>query len=201
MRRGLISVAIFVAFVAIYTISRHATSPTTTTTTLQVAASTTTTVATPTTTSTVSSAALCQGSDFSGVYNEGQGAGGTVYASVTLTKATPGTCSVQGWPVLTLQDKTGAILPIALSDTPSSNSAVQFPTTKANHRPTLLALQQGSATNFSLAYSDVPTNNTVCDNALTVNVQFSKGGSAAPLTPPSPVQPCDNGKVWISPFY
>jgi hypothetical protein len=196
VRRGLISVAIFIAFAVIYTLSRHAISPTTTTTTTS---ATTTTIAT--TTTTIASAAMCQGSAFSGVYNEGEGAAGTIYASVTLTKATPGTCSVQGWPVLTLQDKTGAILPINLSDIPSSNSAVQFIATKANEAPTVLVLKQGSVTNFSLAYQDVPTNNTVCDDAVTVNVQFAAGGSAVPLTPPSPVQPCDNGKVWISPFY
>ncbi len=161
--------------------------------------STTTTVVS--TTSTIPVSAMCQGSSFSGVYNEGEGAAGTIYASVTLTKATPGTCSVKGWPILTLQDKTGAILPINLSDIPSATSAVQFSTTKANQAPTILVLRQGSVTNFSLAYQDVPTANTVCDNALTVNVQFSAGGSAVPLTPPSAVQPCDNGKVWISPFY
>jgi len=196
VRRGLISVAIFVAFAAIYTLSRHAISPTTTTTTLT---ATTTTVATST--STIPASAMCQGSAFSGVYNEGEGAAGTIYASVTLTKATPGTCSVKGWPVLTLQDRTGAVLPISLSDIPSSNNAVQFSPAKANDAPTLLVLKPGSVTNFSLAYQDVPTNNTVCDNAVTVNVQFSVGGSAVPLTPPSPVQPCDNGTVWLSPFY
>jgi hypothetical protein len=196
VRRGLISVAIFIAFAVIYTLSRHAISPTTTTT---IAPVTTTTIAT--TTSTIPSAAMCQGSAFSGVYNEGEGAAGTIYASVTLTKATPGTCSVQGWPILTLQDKSGAILPINLSEIPSSNSAVQFSAPKANEAPTVLVLTQGSVTNFSLAYQDVPTNNTVCDNAATVNVQFSSGGSTVPLTAPSPVQPCDNGKVWISPFY
>jgi hypothetical protein len=191
VRRGLISVAIFVAFAVIYTLSRHAISPTTTTTT---APTTTTTIAT--TTSTIPTSAMCQGSAFSGVYNEGEGAAGTIQASVTLTKATPGTCSVQGWPVLTLQDKTGAVLPVNLSD-----GSFQFTTAKANAAPKLLVLKQGSVTNFSLAYQDVPTNNTVCDNAVTVNVQFSAGGSAVPLTPPSPVQPCDNGKVWLSPFY
>ncbi|MEO9180803.1 MAG: DUF4232 domain-containing protein [Acidimicrobiales bacterium] len=196
MRRGLIFLAIFIAFVAIYTLSRHAIGPTTTSTTIP---STTTTVVSST--STIPASAMCQGSGFSGVYNEGEGAAGTIYASITLTKATPGTCSVKGWPILTLQDKTGAILPINLSDIPSGNNAVRFSPAKANDAPTMLVLRQGSAVNFSLAYQDVPTNNTVCDNALTVNVQFSTGGSSVPLTPPSAVQPCDNGKVWISPFY
>jgi hypothetical protein len=56
-------------------------------------------------------------------------------------------------------------------------------------------------TNFSLAYSSVSTANTVCDNAVTISVQFATGGASLPVTPAYPIQPCDNGKIWISPFY
>lgn len=143
----------------------------------------------------------CQGSAFTGVFNEGQGAAGTVYASVTLTKHTAGTCSIKGWPILTLQDKTGAVLPLNLVDQSGSNNAIQFSATKANEAPALLTLANGSATNFSLAYSSVQTANTVCDNAVTISVQFATGGASLPVTPAYPVQPCDNGKIWISPFY
>ena len=40
-------------------------------------------------------------------YNEGEGAAGTIYASVTLTKTTAGTCTLKGWPILTLSDRLG----------------------------------------------------------------------------------------------
>jgi hypothetical protein len=200
VRRGLISVAIFFAFVAIFTLSRHNSPTVTTTTTGAPITSTTTTSGGATTTSTLAEAA-CQGSSFNGVYNEGEGAAGTVYASVTLTKTSPGTCAETGWPILTLQDKTGALLPVNLVNVPSAGNALQFSAPKANRAPTQVILHQGSVTNFSLAYSSVETANTVCDNALTLNIQFAAGGSAVPVTAPYAVQPCDNGKIWVSPFY
>ena len=172
MRRGLTSVAIFIAFVVILTLSRHVIDSTSGTTTTTVAPTTTTSVATPTTTSPVT-ATTCQGSAFSGVFNEGEGAAGTVYASVTLTKHTPGSCAIKGWPILTLQDKNGAVLPLTAVDESGTNNVVQFLTAKANQPPSPLTIANGSVTNFSLAYSSVSTANTTCDN----------------------------GKIWLSPFY
>jgi len=200
VRRGLISVAIFIAFAAIFTLSRHHT-PSTTTTTTAVQVTTTTGPSSTSTTSSTLAQTACQGSGFSGVYNEGEGAAGTVYASVTLTKTSPGTCSENGWPILTLQDKSGALLPVNLVDVPSAGNTLQFSAAKANRAPTTLLLHQGSVTNFSLAYSSVTTANTTCDNALTLNIQFAAGGSSVPVTAPYAVQPCDNGKIWVSPYY
>ncbi len=199
MRRGFTSLAIFVAFVVIITLSRHVIDSTsgTTTSTLH----TTTTISAATTTTSASAAPTCQGSAFTGLFNEGEGAAGTISASVTLTKHSAGSCSVKGWPILTLQDKTGAVLPLNLVDQSGTNNAIQFSTAKANLAPTLLTLANGSVTNFSLAYSSVSTANTVCDNAVTISVQFATGGASLPVTPAYPIQPCDNGKIWISPFY
>jgi hypothetical protein len=201
VRRGLTSVAIFVAFIVIITLSRHVIdSNTTTTTTTTVVPVTTTTTATTTTTSNVS-VTTCQGSAFTGLFNQGEGAAGTVYASVTLTKDTAGTCVIKGWPILTLQDKTGAVLPLNLVDENGTHNVIQFAATKANAPPGLLTVENGSSTTFSLAYSSVQTANTACDNAVTVSVQFASGGATVPVTPASPVQPCDSGKIWVSPFY
>ena len=195
MRRGLISIAIFVAFAAIFTLSRH---PTATTTTL--AATTTTSVSGSTTTS-ATSAATCAGSAFTGTFNQGQGAAGTVYASITLTKSTAGTCTVHGWPTLTLQDTTGGLLSVSLALVPSSGNAIQFSAPQANRAPTTLTLHQGSSTNFSLAYSQVQTGTTTCESAATISVQFSKNQSSVAVTPSYPITPCNNGKIWVSPFY
>jgi hypothetical protein len=198
VRRGLTSLAIFVAFVVIITLSRHligSTSSTTTTT-----PSTTTTISAATTT-TSATATTCQGGAFTGVFNQGEGAAGTITASVTLTKHSAGTCSIKGWPILTLQDKTGAVLALTLVDQSGTNNAIQFPTAKANAAPTQLTLSSGSVTSFSLAYSSVTTANTVCDDAVTISVQFATGASSVPITPAYPLQPCDNGKIWVSPFY
>jgi len=194
VRRGLISVAIFVAFVAIFTLSRHAVSTTTTST-----SSTTTTSSSTTTSSTPGNG--CNGRDFTGTFNQGQGAAGTIYASVTLTKVSSGTCIEKGWPLLTLQDVHGATLVSTVVDVPSSTQGVQFANPKANRAPTTLLLTKGAATTFSLAYSDVPTGTTVCDSAVTLNVQFAASTTSVVVTPAYPLQPCDNGRVWISPFY
>ena len=198
MRRGLTSIAIFVAFVVIITLSRHVIHSTSSTTTTSPPATTTSLV---TTTTTSAGAPTCSGSAFTGLYNQGQGAAGTIYASVTLTKHTAGSCSIKGWPILTLQDKTGAVLPVNLVDQSGTNNAIQFSSVKANQAPSQLTLTSGSVTNFSLAYSSVQTANTACDDAVTVSVQFATGGATVPVTPAYPVQPCDNGKIWLSPFY
>jgi len=47
----------------------------------------------------------------------------------------------------------------------------------------------------------VPTGNTACESAVTLSVQFVAGGAAVPVTPQYAVQPCDDGQLWVSPFY
>ncbi len=194
MRRTLVLLGVFLAFVAIFTLSRHPTSATTTTTTTMTSTSSSTTTTKPVGTT-------CLGSDFKGQFIQGQGAAGTIYASVALTKSTTGSCTVKGWPRLTLQDKLGAKLPVNEVDLPSSGGGLQFSVPQANLAPTLLTLTKGATINFSLAYSQVPTANSVCDNAVTMNVQFSVNGSTVTVTPTYPLQPCDNGRIWVSPFY
>jgi hypothetical protein len=191
VRRGLISVAIFAAFVVIFTLSRHTTTSTTST-------SPTTTASTATTTT--SPDTTCSGADFKGVFNQGQGAAGTIYASVTLTMTTSGSCTVKGYPFLTLQDNKGAVLPLSQVNVGPSGP-VQFQDAAANESPTKLTLHRGSTTNFSLAYSDVPTGNTTCESATTISVQFTVAGTSVPVTPAYPLQPCNGGRVWVSPFY
>jgi hypothetical protein len=191
VRRGLISVAIFIAFAAIFTLSRHSlhsTSSTTTTVTAPTSGSTTTTLASMTT---------CQGSDFRGEYNEGEGAAGTIVASVTLTKVTTGTCTVDGYPLLTLQDQSGAVF----SSTTSDQSPVQFPAAAANKPPTSHTVTNGASITFALGYSDVPVGTETCPSAVTISVQFSKNGSTTTVTPSYALEPCNAATIWVSPFY
>ncbi len=197
MRRGIISVAIFVAFVVIFTVSRHAITTTTTTTTAQPPSTTTSMV----TTTTTLASTTCDASDFSGVYDEGEGAAGTIYASVTLTKTTAGSCTLNGWPLITLSDKLGAVLPSSTVDVPSAGDDIQFPSAQANAKPSTVTLSMNSTTTFSLAYSDVQTGNTACPSAVTLSVQFVASGAAVAVTPQYAVQPCDGGRLWVSPFY
>ncbi|MGH9021294.1 MAG: DUF4232 domain-containing protein [Acidimicrobiales bacterium] len=194
MRRGLVSLAIFFAFVAIYTLSRHTTTTTTTTTTAASASTTTTTV--------TGSTAACTGSDFSGAYNTGEGAAGTIYATVTLTKTSPGSCAADGYPTLTLLDRLGAVLTSRTVDVPGQSTAVTFLDSRAKPAPTRHVVASGATLTFSLAYSDVPTGSqTTCPSAQTVSVGFAAGESSAPVTPAVAPAPCDGGLVWVSPLY
>lgn len=192
MSRGIKSLALFVAFVAIFTLSRHALSHNTTTTTF----------AAPTTTT--SSAALsqttCQGSDFTGTFNQGQGAAGTIYGSITVTKRTGNPCVIDGFPLLTLQDKTGALLPVSLTQD-ATGTPIQFTDAKANAAPSKLNFTVGSSTTFDLAYNDVGNGVNACPSASTINVQLKNGDSSISVTPQYPIQPCSAGHIWVSPFF
>ena len=189
------------AFAVIITLSRHAIGSSATTTTSTIASTTTTTSVVTTTTNASSTTTTCRGIGFTGTYNEGEGAAGTIYASATLTKTSAGTCTMQGWPLLTLQDKDGAVLALTQVNVPSSAASFSFGVTAADHAPSMLTLHQGSTMTFSLAYSDVTTGNTACDTATTMNVRLSSSDTSIIVTPPYPIEPCNNGEVWVSPFY
>jgi len=79
-----------------------------------------------------------------------------VYASVTLTKRSAGTCSIKGWPILTLQDKSGAVLPLNLLDESGSHNAIQF-SAQGQRAAGPIDDDQWIRDNFSLAYSSVQT--------------------------------------------
>lgn len=199
-------VAIVVAFVAIFLLSRHVIGArtTATTTTAPTAQTTTTGV-----TTTSLAADTCNPDDFSGAYDEGEGAAGTVYASVTLTKTTTGTCTLSGWPRLTLEDRLGGLVTIRQVDVPSAGNSFhfliaqsnQYITAQANQAPANLSLTQNQTATFALAYTDVATGGTSCPSAVNVSVQFVASGTSIPVTAPYPVSPCNGGQIWVSPFF
>ncbi len=202
MKRALISLALFFAFVAIVTVSRyHSTTTTTSTTT---STSTTTTVVSSTTTTSVASAngSTCAGSDFSGSAGLSQGAAGTIYTSFTLTKTTPGSCTLKGWPLLGLENRAGVTLPERTVEVPSTGNPGSFLTPAANQPPTTLTLQQNSKTSFSVAFSDVTTGTeTSCPTAAVVLVGTGVGTSTTSISSTYPIQPCNHGTLVASPFY
>ncbi len=200
MRRGLISVGLFAAFVIIVTLSRHhATTSTTTTTT----STSTTTIAQSTTTTTLASAngSTCQGSDFSGAGGLSQGAAGTIYTSFTLTKSTPGSCTLNGWPVISLANQAGAALAEHTIRIPSPGNPGNFLTPAANRAPTTLTLTQGSTTSFSVSFSDVTTGTQACPTVAVVRVGTGVGTSTTPIALTYPLEPCNAGTLNVSPFY
>jgi Protein of unknown function (DUF4232) len=198
--RALKSLALFAAFVVIITLSRHEIDlgPSTTTTS---STTSTTSTSTTTTTSNTTPVSTCVGSDFRGVYNEGQGAAGTITASITLTKITAGTCTLYGWPKLTLQDTTGAVLTSSVIAERPGNQPIRFTPAQADQAPSLLTLATHATANFALAYSDVPTSTAACPTARTISVQIAAGGTTATVTPDFAIMPCNQGTMWVSPFY
>lgn len=196
--KRVVSVIVILALAAgAYFVGRHfaTTTPTTTTTT---------TTSAPSTTSTTTPghlATTCSARDFSGTFNQGQGAAGTIFASVTLTKTTAGTCVMKGWPLITVQDKLGAVLKTTTTDVPTNKDGFSFPTAAADSMPATLHLSSGSFADFSLAYNDVPTGNAVCPSGITISVQFIANSAAVTVTSSYPLQICNAGQLWVSPFY
>lgn len=190
MNRGLKSLGLFLLFAVIAMTGRHLgllhhTTTTTTSTTTSTTSSTTTTAAvTP-----------CQGGDFRSVDNGGQGAAGTVYDSATLTKFTVGTCVVDGYPMLTLQDSSGAVAPSKTVDAPVGGS--DFPTTAANAAPQQLVVTEGTSLRFDYSYSDHAS--TLCYSVATINVQVAANGSSTPVSLQFPASVCS--AVTVSAFY
>lgn len=197
MSRGLKSVLLFVAFAAIVVLSRHAISNSSSTATTMAMQTTTTTGSVTTTTSQTT----CQGSEFSSVFDQGEGAAGTITDSVTLIKKTTGTCVVDGYPVLTLQDTQGGIVTSTPVDLSPSNPKIQFSDPQANKAATVITVGEGASVTFSFAYSDVPTGATACPSVSELSVQFASGGSTVAVLPQYALQPCNNATLWISPFY
>ena len=206
MNRALKTLGVFLVLVVIFTLSRHGhgSAPSAVTTVITSNVTTSSTISptgTTSTSSTLATTANCRSSDLRGVYNEGQGAAGTVYASVTLTKTTPGACSLAGWPLLVLQSQTGTILDSLTVDLPTTSSPIVFPAARANAPPTSLRLAQNDTASFSLAYSDVARGSEICSSASTIGVRLDSTNAVVPIAPTYPLQPCNHGTVWVSPFY
>ncbi len=202
MKRALVSLAIFFAFVVIVTVSRHHTTPTSATTTTTSTSTTTSTTSTTTTTLASANGSTCRGADFSGTGGLSQGAAGTIYTSFTLTKTTSGSCTLKGWPVLGLANQAGATLPERTIEIPSSGNPGNFLTPAANHAPTTLTLDQGSTTTFSVFFNDVTTGaGSTCPSVAVVRVGTGVGSSQASIPLTYPIQPCSGGTLNVSPFY
>ena len=199
MSRALKGLALFFAFVVIYTISRHAIGAHSATTTTTSPPSTTTSAPAVTTTTTAGPAS-CAAVDFSGRFNQGQGAGGYVYASVTVTKDTTGSCTLKGWPRLTLLDGQGGLIPTTATDAPNATTSDAFlAPAQANQPPRALTLGDGQSATFDLVYSDVSVGSK-CPNAVTVSVQLPGGAAEVSVTASPAVQAC-NGTLTVSPFF
>jgi Protein of unknown function (DUF4232) len=194
--RGLKALAILIAFGAIFYLSRHELGSSTSTSTTA-----TSTSISPPSTSTSILASTCVTSDLAASYNYGEGAAGTIYASITLTKNSSGSCELSGWPLLTLQDKYGSVLHEVIVRLPRSSTYITFPDSPANTAPKVVPLSRGQSARIDIAYNDVPTGRTACETVATISLQVAAGQSARSLTPAYPLTACGGGKIWLSPYF
>ena len=186
MKRGLISAGAFLALLVIVAISRHAINSSTTTTTTTVPIS--------------NIPAACAAKDFTGTWANGEGAAGTIYASVTFQYNGTTTCSIDGTPQIVLYDENGAALPTNV--VPATSTSANFSAPAANEPARTLTIKPGDTTNMAFWYSDVPSGTeTSCPSATSMKVGLPAGPVSIIVTPPYALQPCDGGQLTVSPFY
>lgn len=170
------------------------TTTTTTTTTVPATSSTTTTTPSSSTTSTPASLTTCRGSQFTGSNVGSQGATGTGYDVMTLTKVSGGPCVVDGYPLVTLLNAQGALRGMTMSN------STNFPTPLANVAPVAHRVLTGQQVDVQLRYFDVPSGTQACVSVSQVNLQFVAGDTPVRVDFAYPIAPCP-GTVGVSGFY
>jgi hypothetical protein len=120
--------------------------------------------------------------------NSDSTAGHLVYA-VVLTNAASQTCTLEGYPTLTLYMGTQST---STTEIDGNDGITSISTT-----PTLLTIPVGGSVSFVLQYSDVPAGTQTCTTATYLQVQLP-GGSIGILAP-SEIDAC-GGVIYASPF-
>lgn len=208
MNRALRAVIIVVVLVVVVTAGRHLFHRTTTTTTSTTTTSTTSPTTTPsstttsspsstttTTTTTATSLTTCRGADFTGSNVGSEGAAGTGYDTMTLTRITPGSCVVDSYPIITLESNKGTVVTHY-----TSSDATNFPGA-ANGGAKMLTVSAGQKISLQLRYVDVPVGTEVCPSVSQVNVQFVANDTSVPVAFSFPISPCVGEGIAVSPFY
>ena len=190
MSRGLKSLAIFFAVVVIFSLSHHTLGPIGTTTTTSLPETTTTTYT-----------STCVPGDLKAVDMGGQGAAGTVYGQIGITKNSGASCVLYGYALVTYQDGYGTVLPIHISHSPVDHLAF-FADSSANKLPTMVRMSIGSVAKIDYSYSDVSTSSSGCVTVTQVSLQLRMGATTIPvkLRTTGTFAPC-GGKTLISPYF
>jgi hypothetical protein len=123
-----------------------------------------------------------------------EGAAGTGYDIMTLTKVSGNSCVVDGYPIVTLLDSTGNIKRFTLND------STNFPTVPANAAPVAHTVVVGQKIDVQLRYSDIGVGTEACASVSRVNLQFVAGDTAVPINFAYPISPCQS-VVEVSGFY
>jgi len=120
--------------------------------------------------------------------NSNSAAGHLVYA-VVLTNTGLQTCTLDGYPTLTLM--------MGVDPLPTTQMNGNDGITSVSTTPTLLTIPVGGSASFVLQYSDVPTGSEACNTATYLQVQLP-GGSVGSLAS-AEIQAC-GGVIYASPF-
>jgi hypothetical protein len=153
-----------------------------------------------TTSSTVVSA--CASDQFTGRLEAGQGATGTIYDAVVLTNTSSSTCTITGWPVLTLYKASGS---------PLANAVIIDATTgfeiigSVPSSPVTFPVAPGGNARFELAFSDVPVGSQdTCPTVNHLDVQLpgdSTPTDALVVSGGGFFAPCGQPQVRVSPYF
>jgi len=173
----------------------HRNTTTTTTSTTSTTTPATTSVPASSTTTTTASLTTCRGSDFTGANVGSQGAAGTGYDVMTLTKVSTGSCVVDSYPIVSFLTAKGVVVTgFSVVD------ATNFPAGPAHGAPGAHTVTTGGKVDLQLRYSDIPVGTAACPTVAQVNVQLVAGDTSVPVSFPYPISPC-NGQMAVSPFY
>lgn len=177
-----------------YIIQRPSTATTTITTTASSTSTTTSTTPASSTTTSLASLTTCRGSQFTGTNVGSQGAAGTGYDIMSLTKVSGNSCVVHGYPIVSLFSSKGALTGFTLSN------SINFPSVPANAAPVAHTVVAGQKIDVQLRYSDIGSGTQACASVSKVNVQFVAGDSPVIVNFAFPISPCES-LIGVSGFY
>ena len=177
-----------------YVIHRPASPSTTSTTITAPSTSTTTTTSPSSTTTTAASLTTCRGSQFTGTNVGSEGAAGTGYDIMSLTKVSGNSCVVDGYPIVTLLNTQGVITGFTLS------GSTNFPSAPSNAALVAHTVVAGQKIDIQLRYSDIAVGTHACASVSRANVQFVAGDSPVIIDFAFPISPCAS-VIGVSGFY
>jgi hypothetical protein len=136
----------------------------------------------------------CTTTQLSAEFVSGEGAAGTLFATMQLVNVSSTPCILNGYVTVQMFDSGGAPLPTV--DRPGGGMLSGRP------GPSPFTINPGEASQFVLAWSDVPVGSeTTCAEAATLGITPPGSGGTIMLSlPPPTLAPCDSGRIDVSPL-
>jgi hypothetical protein len=135
----------------------------------------------------------CTSDQLAASFVMGEGAAGTLFDTLELTNAGSFACTLDGFVSIQMLDAGGNPLPT--NGVPGGGQLGGHP------GPSAFVLAPGAASQFVIAWSDVPVGGeTTCPVAATVQVTPPGGSSPLTVSGLTGVAPCNSGTIDISPL-